>query len=92
MISFPLNIAKALSRADEGPASTTANPPQSVSDPHRPLPFAICSASAPVVAGALCRQGTTAEYDGMPSLLRGECDHAVFREHVLLLVYNARTR
>ena len=60
-ISFPLNIAKVLSRADERPASTTANPPQSVCDLHRPLPCAIRFASAPVVAGALCRQGTTAE-------------------------------
>ena len=52
--------------ADERPAPTTINPSQYLRDVHQPPPFAIRFASAPVVAGALCRQGTTAEYHGTP--------------------------
>ena len=52
--------------ADERPAPTTINPSQYLHDLHEPLPFAIRFASAPVVAAALCRQGTSPEYGDTP--------------------------
>ena len=76
--------------ADEIPAPTTINPSQYLRDVHQPPPFAIRFASAPVVAGALCRQGTTAEYHGSPDLLHGKCNNGGFRGHDLPFVYNAQ--
>ena len=52
--------------ADERPAPTSINPSQRVRDLHQPLPFAIRSASPPVVEAARCRRGTTAAYDDTP--------------------------
>ena len=76
--------------ADERPAPTTINPSQYLRDVHQPPPFAIRFASAPVVAGALRHQGTTAEYHSCPYLLHEKCDNAGFWEHDLPLVYNAQ--